>query len=300
MAKNMVSPNDYDERKMEAETARAALQQAQAQLDIDHAGPTEAEIDVAKATIAQAESEVAIAEERLKKTAIRAPYDAVISDRYVEVGDGVTAMPRVEIMEIMDLSLLFGVVAIPERFTGGVQQGEQVAVRAEGAATSVPGFVVAINDKVDPETRTYRTRIAIDNRDRKFKAGAFARVTFQFKSSSDTLIVPSAALTFSGGRPQVFVYDNGRVLSRTVELGIPDDGQTEVVSGLTEGEQVVVDDPSILADGMTVRLRKALADKSGKGDNKISKDGRDNKDVRDRKDGGGPIVEQRHGIPSAP
>ena len=98
---------------------------AKANVSIAKAGPTESELAVAEAIVAQNENEVEIAQERLKKTVILSPYDAVVTDRYMGVGDRVTALPRVEIMEIMDLSLVIVKVGVPERFFGKVHLGDK-------------------------------------------------------------------------------------------------------------------------------------------------------------------------------
>ena len=253
--RSAVSDSVFEERAMEARTAKGALEQVQAELDIALAGPTKAELAVAQAALKQAESEVAIAEQRLKKTVILSPYDAVVTDRFVDVGDRVTALPRVEIMEIADIRLVLAQVAVPERFAGLLRRGMPAVVRADGVETTADGLVVIINDKVDPETRTFRTRVAIDNRDGKFKAGQFVRVAFEIMSRGDSLVVPSKSLTFAGGQAQVFVYDSGRVSQRNIKTGIANETMTEILAGLTPGEPVVVDDPSILANDMKVQVR---------------------------------------------
>lgn len=256
---SMVSQGDYDRRFTEVRKKEAELAQARAQIELAEAGPTAAAIAVAKALVAEAESRRAIAEERLKKAVIRAPYDAVVTDRYADVGDRVTAMPRVEILEIMNLTPIIVQVGVPERFIGAVSLGDRVAVRAEGLQSPADGIVVLINDKVDYESRSFRTRIAIDNRDKRLKAGQFARVAFDLSSSSEALTVSSTALTYAAGRPRVFVYAGGAVHEREVAPGVTGGGRVEILSGLAAGEQVVVDDPSILADGMPVVLGTAAA-----------------------------------------
>ena len=254
-----LSASEHEEQRMVFETAQATLDQATAELDIAQAGPTPQELAVAEATVAQAQADVAIAQERLEKTVIHAPYDAVVTDRYVDVGERVTAMPRVEIMEIVDMQLVLAQVGVPERYISNLQFGERVLVRAEGITTPVPGHVVVINDKVDKATRTFRVKIAVDNRNRKLKVGQFVRVQLDFASAANTLTVPTAALTFLGGRPQVFLFRDDRVTLRPIQPGIANDELTEILSGLEEGDQVVVHDPSILADGMKVRRQASVA-----------------------------------------
>lgn len=261
--KDVLTVSELDRRATEVKTREAALEQATASLEIATAGPTASEIAVARALVAQTDLEVEIAKERLSKTTIRAPYDCVITERFLGVGDQANTQQRVEIMEIMDVSRLLAQVSVPERLIGKVRLGDRVTVRAEGSTSSVPGLVVLINDKVDHQTRTFRARVLIDNREGRFKAGQFARVMFDIEASSDALTTPSAALVYRGGHAQVFVYRGEKVEMRPVTTGITDDHLTEIVSGISEGETVVVDDPAILADGMSVRLRRAASPGAG-------------------------------------
>ncbi|MBM4090423.1 MAG: efflux RND transporter periplasmic adaptor subunit, partial [Planctomycetes bacterium] len=183
---------------------------------------------------------------------IRAPYDAVIADRYVDVGDRVTAMPRVEIMQIIDAQALFAQVSVPERYQGAVQLGDLATVVAEGVATTVPARVDLINAKIDPETRTFRARATIDNRQGLLRAGGFVRVALPVASAADVPVVPVEAVVFSDGRPSVFVYDDGRVRRRSVEVGLTDGRVFEITAGVEPGQAVAVSRTSLLSDGLPV------------------------------------------------
>jgi HlyD family secretion protein len=239
----------------ELRSARAAVEGADADLAEGEAGPTETEIAVLRALVSQAEVDVQIKEDRLQKTVIRAPYDAVIVDRFVDVGERVTSQPRVELMELMDLSLVIAQVAVPERYLGRIEIGQFVKVEAAGTVESVPGVIVLVNEKIDHATRTFRVRVAVENHKRAFKAGQFAKVAFGVDSATQALIVPTPAVVYFGGQPQVFVYDSGsqRVAQRPVRIGLAGNGVTEVIDGLAEGERIVLQDPAILADGMRVQ-----------------------------------------------
>jgi HlyD family secretion protein len=251
------SQAEYDGTEADLATARAGLERAEAELDLAKAGPTKEEVAVAEAAVAQAEAEVDRAEWELEKTTILAPYDGVVTDRYVDEGDRVTAMPRVEIMELMDLSILTAQLGVPERYVNQLQVGDRAEVYVKGSVKPVPGIITLINDKVDSTNRTFRVRVTIRNDERRFKVGQFVRVAMQVESTLDALTVLTEAITYTGGEARVFVYDAGRVHQRPVELGVSNEEAAEVLSGLDEGEQVVVDDPSILSDGMLVQVQSA-------------------------------------------
>lgn len=255
IGKNAVSRTDYEQKETDLRRARALMAHANAQLEIAEAGPTKEEEAVARAAVSAAEAEVEHRKWKVEKTSIVAPYDAVLTDRYVDLGDRVTAMPRVEMMEVMDIRFLFAQVGIPERYGDRVKLRGHAVVWAEGVTENLKGSIVRVNDKVDPATRTFRIRVAVDNAQRRLRVGQFVRVLLDVRTSPDTLTVPRPAITYAGGQPSVFVYTDSSVRLKPVVLGIEGEQDVEVVSGLEEHERVVIDDPSVLSDGMPVQLR---------------------------------------------
>jgi len=251
--KKATSRSNLDEAVMAAQSAEAARAEAEAALALAEAGPTPEQLAVAEAQVAAAEAEVRRKAEKLRKTTIRCPYDAVVSDRYVDVGDRVTAMPRVEILQIIDPSALFAQIAVPEKYQDLVRLDMVASVRAEGVTQAVPAVVDLINAKIDPATRTFRIRVTIDNREDLFKAGGFATVSLPIASHPDALTVPIESVVFSEGRPAVFVYREGHVEKRPVRLGLGNQTHYEIISGLQSGERIAAGRTSMLADGLRVR-----------------------------------------------
>jgi HlyD family secretion protein len=255
------SPFELDQAVAELHFAQAAVASAEADLAEARSGPTPTEVEVARTLVAQAAAEVAVHRDRLARTKIRAPYSGVITERFVDEGERVTTMPRVELMELIDVQILMVQVSIPERFVGRISTGDWVSVSLVGSEQAVPGLVVLVNEKVDYETRTFRVRVGIENFDYRFKAGQFARVRFRLEEARQALIVPAAAVLFAGGQPQVFVYhpETQQVQLRSIQLGLSNAEACQVLEGLAEGEQVVIDDPAILADGMRVSVDDSLS-----------------------------------------
>ena len=247
-----------DQKRTTLKTATAGLARADAELALAQAGPTKEAIAVGMAAIEQARTEVARAEWELSRTQIRAPYDGIVTERFVDEGDSVTAMPRVEILEVMDLSVLTAELAVPERYINRIQIGHPAQVLVKGSVEPYEGVVVLINDKVDPSSRTFRIRVGIPNDQRRLKVGQFTRVTLQIDRTESTLVVPARAIAYTGGQANVFVLDQDRVRQRPVQLGLMNQHTVEVLAGLKVGERVVVDDPSILSDGMAVDVRPDL------------------------------------------
>ncbi|MEA1952403.1 MAG: efflux RND transporter periplasmic adaptor subunit, partial [Planctomycetota bacterium] len=259
------SQSAHDEVVMAERTAAAGVRSAEAGLTLAKAGPTKEQIAVAKAGIEAAQAEVARHEEKLRKTTIRAPYDAVVSNRYVGLGTRVTATPVVDIIQVIDPRALLAQVSVPEQYQGMIKLDSIAMVSAAGVPEAVPGKVDLINSIVDPETRTFRVRVTIDNRKEIFKAGGFVNVDVPIVSASEVIVVPQAAITLSNGTPTVFVYKDaqthGQVHRRAVRPGMRNRSHVEIVSGLTAGEQIVAGKTSLLADGLRVRVKERTEDR---------------------------------------
>lgn len=272
LKRQTTSQSIHDEMVMVERTAAAGVRRAEAALALAKAGPTVEQINVGKAHIEAAQAEVARATETLRKTSIRAPYDAVVSDRYVDVGSRVTSMPMVDIMQLIDPRVLLAQVAMPEQYQGMVKLDSVAMVSAAGVSRAVPAVVDLINSMIDPETRTFRVRVTIDNRKDIFKAGGFVNVDIPIVSASGVLAVPQAAITLSNGTPTVFVYKDGCVHRRVVRPGMRNRSYVEIVSGLSPGEQVVTGKTSLLADGLRVAPKRtaAAATQDGRVSQKVS------------------------------
>jgi RND family efflux transporter MFP subunit len=192
------------------------------------------------------------------------PDDGVITEVNVEQGDHVSSASG-PLFELLDLRYLVAEVGVPESHLGDIQLQDRADVLMAGSVEPVPGLVVGMNDKVDPESRSYRVRVAIDNAGGRFKAGQFVQVVLSLGGRSQATLVPTTAITFQEGQPGVFVVENERARRRLVTVGMSDDISSEILSGLVAGEVVVVDDPALLSDGMRVDAASLPADAGADG-----------------------------------
>lgn len=255
MQNKTLTRSDYDKAAMELNTTRASLTAAEATLRQSTTGPTPEEIAVQEALIAQAQAEVQQVQSRMEKATIRAPYDAVVTSFHVERGDWVSPASG-PVVELMDLQFLIAEIAVPESYVGQLHIRDRASVEIAGSLETIPGIVVAMNDYVDPQTRTFQVRVAIDNNARRFKAGQFATVHLSTGTPDvANLTVPTRSIVYEEGQPHVFVVQGDRVSSKAVQIGAANGNSTEVLAGLQEGDLVVFEDPTLLADDMQVSVR---------------------------------------------
>lgn len=256
---NAISVGQLDTVSAAARRSRAALAQENAELALAEAGPTEEQVAVARALLDAAVVEVRQRQHELSKTTIRAPYSGVIVDRYLDIGDRVTAFPRVEMMRLVDPCVLFAEIDVAERYISDVRMEDEAEVQSSGSSEVTRGSVKQINSFVDPETRTFRVRVGIDNRQGRLRPGGFVRVRLPIRSGSDALVVPRTAVTYSDGEPAVFVYRRDECVEyRRIELGIVTKDACEILGGLSDGELVSVSNPALLTDGLRVRVNEPV------------------------------------------
>ncbi len=249
-----VSEEEFQRQQTRVRLAAARLDQLSAQLAIAEAGPTAEQIAVARAAVEQAEAALELAQYRLERTTVRAPYDGVITEFFVAEGEHVLAAPRTKLFEIVMDQILVAQVNVPERYLGLISPGDRVTLRVVNRNEPFEGTVAFVNGKVDHLTRTFRVRIGVDNRKREFKPGQYVRVRFQLRAPEPAPVVPVTAIRYEEGDPVVYVVQAGVAQRRRLQLGLRSDTQAQVVGGLRAGELVVVDPVELVADGMPVRV----------------------------------------------
>ncbi|MCC7695542.1 efflux RND transporter periplasmic adaptor subunit [Janthinobacterium sp. EB271-G4-7A] len=153
------------------------------------------------------------------------------------------------VMTVADLSTVWLSANVAERDLAHVAVGQKTSITVDAwPGKAFEGKVAYVGAVLDPETRTVKVRVAIDNRAGAFKPGMFAHAGFA-GASRLALLVPAAAVLQSGPSTRVMVERSPLVFSpRTVEVGASHGGQVEIVSGLRAGERIVVKEGVLLND----------------------------------------------------
>ena len=254
---------------------KAELSQAEAQLSIARANlkrnqelvaenfVAQRVLDESRASLQVAEAQVALAQARLGRMRIVAPFDGTVGIRTVNLGDYVK--DGADLVNLEDTSTLYVDFRMPERYQGQLAVGQSVKVQID----ALPGRdftakVQALDPLVDANGRSVLVRAAVvPAADATLRPGMFARVTTVFSVNDAALVVPEEALVPQGNRQLVFkLASEGEgeaaktVVRRTeVQLGVRRGSQVEILSGLSEGDTVVVAGQQRLQrDGMAVRV----------------------------------------------
>ena len=265
-------------QEVEAQLAEARLRQertrrlvgegvsSQAELDrVDGEVTTlEARIERQRADIEASERQADVIRQQIEDTVIRAPFDGVITAKNAQTGEmmspiaGGAGFTRTGIGTIVDMDSREIEVDVNEAYINRVSPDQPVeAVLDSYDEWHIPARVIAIIPAADRDRATVRVRIGFEELDPRILPDMGVKVSFRSaeieeERSPRGLLVPAAAVFEDTGRQLVFLLRDGRVQRRAVRLGDRLGDELYVLSGLAEGDRVVVDPPEGLADGTEV------------------------------------------------
>jgi RND family efflux transporter MFP subunit len=240
-----------EEVRAQVTTAEVAVAQAIAARDQAHAerGAAAAAIDVAKEDARRAEALLGYAR-------IEAPFDGIVIQRNVNIGDLTQPgadQPPLFIVARSDIVTVW--VAIPEVFAPAVNPGDRALVELQALkGHTIEGKVTRISWALDPKVRTLRVEIDIPNPDAKLQPGLYAYATVIAEEHPDVLTVPATAVVSEPGKDYCVAVVNGKAVRRPIRVGLSDGTWTEVISGLEGDEAVVKANAPSLTDGQAVEL----------------------------------------------
>lgn len=224
---------------------------------------TEASCRAARAAVDQARAAVELSSRRVDQLVIRAPFDGIVADLSVELGEYTTpsppGMPIPPVMDLIDPGSVYVSAPMDEVDSARIAPGQPVRVTIDAyPGRAFPGRVTRVAPYVldrEEQNRTVEIEVALDNPDAvRLLPGTSADVEVILQAREDVLRVPTPAL-LEGGK--VLMVEDGKLEERTVRTGLRNWDWTEVLEGLSPGDQVVtsLDKPEIKA-GAEVKVAK--------------------------------------------
>ncbi|MFZ0760902.1 MAG: efflux RND transporter periplasmic adaptor subunit [Candidatus Sulfotelmatobacter sp.] len=227
------------------------------------------QVDAGKSSLEATQSQLAVTRAKLARdqtlfdyARITAPFAGVITERYANLGtlvqagtgSSTQAMPIVRLSED-DLFRL--VIPVPESYVRYIHVGDHVDVHVPSLNRTFPGTVARFSVDVREDTRTMHTEVDVPNPQRVLLPGLYADADLLLDRKNNVPTVPIQALNHLGDKTTVFVVNqDGELEDRTVQLGLQTASDAEIVSGLAEGDEVVLSDRSGLKAGEKVLARE--------------------------------------------
>jgi membrane fusion protein (multidrug efflux system) len=265
---------DPERRRLEAQSARAMLAQAEAQaseaerelarIEKLHAQgvAADAKLDQVRTALRSAasnreslEAQLGMMERSLRDSSVRAPFAGLVARRHVSEGEFVS--PGQKLFDLVALDPIEVEFHLPERDSSRVAIGAPVAVRvAPFPDEAFEATVTVVSPTIDAATRTLRVKASLANPDGRLRPGLFARADLGVAVREGVAMIPEEAVLQRADGPVAFLLVGAdRVARRPLELGVIRGGLVEVRSGLAVGDRVVVRGQSDLVEGSLVSVR---------------------------------------------
>lgn len=190
----------------------------------------------------------------VENTQLLSPISGVVTARNYDSGDMYSGgNPIYTVEEIRPVKLM---VNVSESLFTKVKKGHEVDIRLDVYGDEVfKGKVNLVYPTIDPATRTFPVEIKIANSDERVRPGMFARVTMSF-GHMDHVVAPDRSIVKQSGAGDRYIYacKDGKVSYQKVELGRRMGDKYEIISGVEDGDQVVITGQSRLTNGMEVEI----------------------------------------------
>lgn len=241
-------------RSEEIALRQAAVAEARLALRQLQNGTRPEEIAQAQAAVASSVGQLKGVQVQLEDTIIRAPFSGIVTQKYATVGAFVTPTTSASSTASATSSSIVAiargveiVAQVPEVDVGQIKQGQPVEIVADAYPDQVfKGHVrlIAPEAVVEQNVTSFQVRVAIDTGKNELRSGMNVDVTFLGEALQDALMVPTVAIVTEEGKTGVLVPDEkDKAEFRPVTIGPSIQDQTQILSGLEEGDRVFIDLP---------------------------------------------------------
>ncbi len=200
---------------------------------------------------------------QLDKFYIRAPFDGILDDIIKDQGTIVSPGPGSEIFRIINLSNMYIEVLVPETYITSVVPGKKVKVNFPILNETIESKVRETGNYINPNNRSFDVKIPVPNKGGKVKPNLTAKVLINDYYQDKAVLIPQSVISENAeGDQYVFVVadikeDQTATVKKTIiETGKTQDGEVEVVSGISDGTNIILEGARSVKDGQLVKILK--------------------------------------------
>ncbi|MFN2363912.1 MAG: efflux RND transporter periplasmic adaptor subunit, partial [Halarsenatibacteraceae bacterium] len=235
------------------EAAMAALEGAEAMLAETERGPTEEDLKAARAQVEQARVGLKMARSVYEDVEITAPADGFVAQVQMDAGE--MAAPGNPLFYIVNLDEIKATANVSSQYVGLLETGESAGVTVNGLPESEFTGRISSVAPMAGEQGGFPVEVSVANPEYRIRAGMRGSIEFVIDQVSDAVVIPGDGLfDLEGDQAAVFVIEDGAARRQTVRTGLESGNLVEIISGLAEGDQIVLYDQDRLADGQAVEV----------------------------------------------
>ena len=224
-------------RKLDLDEELNIKQQDREKQLLDKGLLTPDEYEVRETNIEKIRADIEVLEVELSKTEIRAPFSGIAGFRNVSIGSLVNNTNI--LTTIQDISKVKVDFSIPEKYIALFRPGQDITFRVDGYDEDFTGKVISYEPKLNENTRSIILRASANNKGSKLLPGSFVKVKLKLENINNAVMIPTESIVPKLKGQSVFVYQEGKAVSKDVEMGIRTEKEVQITSNLNIGDTVI-------------------------------------------------------------
>jgi len=238
-------------QQAEAINAQVALEYSRYLSLIESGAVTKQEVDAVTARKGVAEANVALAKAMVSYATITSPFDGVVVERLTDVGD--MASPGRTLFVIEQSDRTYFDASIPEQLRDTIAIGDIVKVSLAGLEHEQWGTIAELSPNADPASRSHKLRVLLQSGNDP-RPGQYGQLIL-FQTENPTFMIPLQALHLRGQLELVYIVGaNNRASLRMIRSGKRTGNMVEVLSGVSESDQIIIEAPNSLTEGDSIEI----------------------------------------------
>ncbi|MFH0926135.1 MAG: efflux RND transporter periplasmic adaptor subunit [bacterium] len=227
--------------------AKSALDMAEASLEVNQAG-----VKIIQASLVSGEKSLAIAQERLEDSRIKAPFSGVVTKKNMNIGDMAEPAKTILILEKID-PIEFR-AKVSSEYLQEIKEGLSVKIYPEGISNPIQTTIDRVNPAIDPLDRALEIVCKLPNPEKILKPGLFAKLEIIAQVFKQVVIIPSYAIVERDNQKVVFIAKNNRAQMMPVVVGYGTEEKYIISQGLQGDELLVIEGQNDLAGNELVEV----------------------------------------------
>jgi RND family efflux transporter MFP subunit len=214
------------------------------------------DLDNAEAQMKVAQANYETAKTRLSYARITAPFAGVITKRFLDEG-ALVATSNATLYTLMDLDSVKIIVNVLEKDVPQITKGKTAKIVVDAfPGKEYEGVITRLSQAIDLSTRTMAIEVGAPNKDHNLKPGMYATVTLTISEHHDAITVPTEVILHDNNGTFVYTLLNNTAKRTPVQLGIEQNSRTEILTGLSGTESVILAGQQLVHDGGAVVLQR--------------------------------------------
>lgn len=254
-AKGLYADAKTDYEKAQADLARYTKLYAAGAISKESLDNKQFALENAKGKLDAAQGNLNSADSQAGGTRVTTPRPGIIQKRYYQ--EGYYAKVGTALFQIADISTLLAKIDVPEGYVQSIAVGNPVEIyipSMSGDNKTVQGIITRVSPVATLPARTFEAEVSVDNSDGRLRGGVYADTTFTANPKDNALTIPMSAIVMRDDQRTVYVIEDGHAVRKVITTGYIGENLVEVLSGLSEKDQVITGGQNKFKEGGQVKV----------------------------------------------